>query len=33
MKFTEAKFVQAVIALLKEQNYTHIIGEDIERKP
>ena len=33
MKYTEARLEQAVIKLLEDQQYTHIIGDAIERKP
>ena len=33
MKFTEAKLEQAVIDLLSQQGYPHIIGESISREP
>lgn len=33
MKYTEHQLEQAVIKLLEDQNYTHIVGDTIERNP
>jgi len=33
MKFTEEKLENAIIELLDEQSYPHVLGEDIEREP
>ena len=31
MKFTEAQLEQAIIELLGEEDYTHVLGETIQR--
>ena len=33
MKFTEAKLEQSFIELLTQEQYTHVLGETIKRRP
>jgi type I restriction enzyme, R subunit len=33
MKFTEAKLEQAIIDLLGEEGYPHVLGRDVNREP
>lgn len=33
MKFTEAKLEEAIISLLGEEGFPHVLGEAIERQP
>jgi type I restriction enzyme R subunit len=33
MRFTEERLEQAIIELLEEEDYRHVLGRDIARKP